>query len=153
MNVENHWREDGTRHSPPSQRLKTLMDSQFPCRFQPSFEAIPPISLDGWGLRFHVGYTPTDASWLNQLERRYYFAGFRLRNQYAASYPVRQLLQRQRADRQNRSVRRHLQQDQGPVQLDSCWGPSTQEARYWFTRLWARIRAERGLTAPQLPRV
>jgi len=32
-------------------------------------------------------------------------------------------------------------------------GPSTQAARYWFTRIWARIRCERGLTAPQLPRV
>lgn len=32
-------------------------------------------------------------------------------------------------------------------------GPSTQAARYWFTRIWARIRAERGLTPPQLPRV
>ena len=32
-------------------------------------------------------------------------------------------------------------------------GPSTQAARFWFTRIWARIRAERGLTAPQLPRV
>lgn len=32
-------------------------------------------------------------------------------------------------------------------------GPSTQAARYWFTRLWARIRAERGLAPPQLPRV
>ena len=32
-------------------------------------------------------------------------------------------------------------------------GPSTQAARYWFTRIWARIRCVRGLTAPQLPRV
>jgi urease accessory protein len=32
-------------------------------------------------------------------------------------------------------------------------GPSTQAARFWFTRIWARIRCERGLTAPQLPRV
>jgi urease accessory protein len=32
-------------------------------------------------------------------------------------------------------------------------GPSTQAARFWFTRIWARIRAERGLAAPVLPRV
>ncbi len=32
-------------------------------------------------------------------------------------------------------------------------GPSTQAARWWFIRIWARIRAERGLAAPQLPRV
>lgn len=32
-------------------------------------------------------------------------------------------------------------------------GSSTQAARWWFTRIWARIRAERGLAAPQLPRV
>ncbi len=32
-------------------------------------------------------------------------------------------------------------------------GASTQAARFWFTRLWSRIRAERGLAAPVLPRV
>jgi urease accessory protein len=32
-------------------------------------------------------------------------------------------------------------------------GPSSQAARFWFTRLWARIRALRGLPAPELPRV
>lgn len=32
-------------------------------------------------------------------------------------------------------------------------GASTQAARFWFTRIWTRIRCERGLTAPQLPRV
>ena len=32
-------------------------------------------------------------------------------------------------------------------------GPSSQAARFWFTRVWARIRAARGLTAPELPRV
>jgi urease accessory protein len=32
-------------------------------------------------------------------------------------------------------------------------GGSTQAARWWFTRIWARIRAERGLAPPQLPRV
>ncbi len=32
-------------------------------------------------------------------------------------------------------------------------GPSSQAARFWFTRLWARIRALRSLPAPELPRV
>ncbi len=32
-------------------------------------------------------------------------------------------------------------------------GDSTQAARWWFTRIWARIRAERGLAVPVLPRV
>ncbi|MEB3255017.1 MAG: urease accessory protein UreD [Synechococcaceae cyanobacterium] len=32
-------------------------------------------------------------------------------------------------------------------------GPSSQTARLWFRRLWARIRAARGLAAPQTPRV
>lgn len=32
-------------------------------------------------------------------------------------------------------------------------GPSSQAARFWFTRLWARIRTVRGLPAPELPRV
>ena len=32
-------------------------------------------------------------------------------------------------------------------------GPSSQAARFWFTRIWARIRLQRGLSAPELPRV
>ena len=32
-------------------------------------------------------------------------------------------------------------------------GPSTTAARHWFIRIWARIRQERGLAAPELPRV
>lgn len=32
-------------------------------------------------------------------------------------------------------------------------GPSSQAARFWFTRIWARIRAARGLSSPELPRV
>ncbi len=32
-------------------------------------------------------------------------------------------------------------------------GPSSQAARFWFCRLWALIRQERGLPPPQLPRV
>ena len=32
-------------------------------------------------------------------------------------------------------------------------GSSTQAARFWFCRLWALIRAHRGLPAPELPRV
>jgi urease accessory protein len=31
-------------------------------------------------------------------------------------------------------------------------GPSTTAARTWFTRLWALIRSQRGLPAPELPR-
>lgn len=32
-------------------------------------------------------------------------------------------------------------------------GPSSQAARFWFSRIWARIRAVRGLPPPRLPRV
>ena len=32
-------------------------------------------------------------------------------------------------------------------------GPSSQAGRLWFGRIWARIRAQRGLAAPQPPRV
>ena len=32
-------------------------------------------------------------------------------------------------------------------------GPSSQAARFWFTRIWARIRQHRGLAAAELPRV
>ncbi|MFM7266491.1 MAG: urease accessory protein UreD [Cyanobium sp.] len=32
-------------------------------------------------------------------------------------------------------------------------GPSSQAARLWFRRLWGRIRAQRGLSAPATPRV
>ncbi len=32
-------------------------------------------------------------------------------------------------------------------------GPSSQAARFWFTRLWALIRRARGLADPELPRV
>jgi len=32
-------------------------------------------------------------------------------------------------------------------------GPSSQAARYWFTRIWRLTRAVRGLAAPELPRV
>ena len=32
-------------------------------------------------------------------------------------------------------------------------GPSSQAARYWFSRIWAQTRAIRGLDRPQIPRV
>lgn len=32
-------------------------------------------------------------------------------------------------------------------------GPSSQAARYWFTRIWRLIRLQRGLAVPELPRV
>jgi len=44
------------------------------------------------------------------------------------SHSARQLLQRQRADRQNRAVRGGLQQDQGHVQLDRHRGLNPGEA-------------------------
>jgi putative transposase len=44
--------------------------------------------------RFHVHYTPTYASWLNQVERCYRFAGLRLRDHHPACDPTGQLLQR-----------------------------------------------------------
>ena len=63
--------------------------------------------------RFHVHYTPTYTSWLNQVERCYRFAGLRLRHHHATSDPAGQLLQRQAegfceavgADRQDQAVR------------------------------------------------
>ena len=32
-------------------------------------------------------------------------------------------------------------------------GPSSQAARFWFTRLWRLLREARGQEPPQLPRV
>ncbi|MFZ9973323.1 MAG: urease accessory protein UreD, partial [Vulcanococcus sp.] len=32
-------------------------------------------------------------------------------------------------------------------------GPSSQAARFWFCRIWALIRAQRGQAPPELPRV
>jgi urease accessory protein len=32
-------------------------------------------------------------------------------------------------------------------------GPSSTAARHWFTRIWARLRAERHLASPEMPRV
>ena len=32
-------------------------------------------------------------------------------------------------------------------------GPSSQAARFWFSRIWALLRAQRGQAAPDLPRV
>ena len=78
--------------------------------------------------RFHVQYTPTFASWLNQVERWYRFAGLWLRDHHPARDPAGQLLQRQGADRQDRAVRGGLQQDQGPVQLDRHSGLNPGEA-------------------------
>jgi urease accessory protein len=44
----------------------------------------------------------------------------------------------------------------GPLELGLVAryrGPSSQAARYWFTRIWTRVRAAQGLAAPELPRV
>ena len=32
-------------------------------------------------------------------------------------------------------------------------GPSSRDARFWFSRIWARTRALRGLALPRIPRV
>ena len=32
-------------------------------------------------------------------------------------------------------------------------GPSSRDARFWFSRIWARTRALRGLAQPRIPRV
>ena len=32
-------------------------------------------------------------------------------------------------------------------------GPSSRDARFWFSRIWARTRALRGLSTPRIPRV
>ena len=32
-------------------------------------------------------------------------------------------------------------------------GPSSRDARFWFSRIWARTRAQRQLSKPQIPRV
>ncbi|MFS6826774.1 urease accessory protein UreD [Cyanobium sp. ATX-6F1] len=72
---------------------------------------------------------------------------------WAAPEPVSEaLLEACRADRQGlEGAMACGRLDQGLVAR--YHGPSTQAARWWFTRLWARIRAERGLPPPELPRV
>ena len=32
-------------------------------------------------------------------------------------------------------------------------GPSSRDARFWVSRIWARTRALRGLSTPRIPRV
>ena len=32
-------------------------------------------------------------------------------------------------------------------------GPSSRDARFWFSRIWARTRALRSLSKPRIPRV
>jgi transposase len=78
--------------------------------------------------RFHVHYTPTYASWLNQVERCYRFAGLRLRDHHPACDPTGQLLQRHGADRQDRAVRGGLQHVEGAVQMDRHGGFNPREA-------------------------
>ena len=72
--------------------------------------------------RFHVHYTPTYASWLNQVERWYRFAGLRLRDHHPTSDSPRQLFQRERADRPDRAVRSGLQQEHHAIYLDRHGG-------------------------------
>jgi putative transposase len=78
--------------------------------------------------RFHVHYTPTYASWLNQVERCYRFAGLRLRDHHPACDSTGQLLQRQGAGRQDRAVRGGLQHYQGAVQMVRHGGFNPREA-------------------------
>ena len=64
--------------------------------------------------RLHVHYAPTYASWLNQVER-----WFGLTTQRAIR---RVSFSSVKADRQDRTVRGGLRQDQGPVQVDRNGG-------------------------------
>ena len=83
--------------------------------------------------RFHVHYTPTYASWLNQVER-----WFGIITQRAIQRAIRRgsfssvlaggFRAAVGADRKNRAVRGGLQQDQGAVQLDGHGGLHPGEA-------------------------
>ncbi len=68
--------------------------------------------------RFHVHYTPTYASWLNQVEHWYRIAGLQLRDHQPKGDSTWQFPERQRTDREDQAIRSVIRQDQGPVQLD-----------------------------------
>jgi urease accessory protein len=66
--------------------------------------------------------------------------------------PLGPLLERCRSDRQGLAGEMAC----GPLEhglVARYRGPSTQAARWWFTRIWSRIRAHRRLAPPELPRV
>ena len=63
-----------------------------------------------------------------------------------------QLLSEARADREGLAgTMRCSALDQGLVARYA--GPSSRDARFWFSRLWERTRQLRGLSQPQIPRV
>ena len=63
-----------------------------------------------------------------------------------------QLLELVRQDRQGLiGTLRCSALDQGLVARYA--GPSSRDARFWFSRIWAHTRALRGLSAPRIPRV
>ena len=65
---------------------------------------------------------------------------------------LRDLEQAIRTDREGLEGTMRLSRlDQGLVARYS--GPSSRDARFWFSRIWARTRALRGLSSPRIPRV
>ena len=63
-----------------------------------------------------------------------------------------QLLNEARADREGlEGTMRCSALEQGLVARYA--GPSSRDARFWFSRLWERTRQLRGLSQPQIPRV
>ena len=63
-----------------------------------------------------------------------------------------QLLELVRSDRAGlEGTLRCSSLDQGLVARYA--GPSSRDARFWFSRIWARTRALRALSSPQIPRV
>ena len=63
-----------------------------------------------------------------------------------------QLMNEARADREGlEGTMRCSALDQGLVARYA--GPSSRDARFWFSRLWERTRQLRGLSQPQIPRV
>ena len=79
--------------------------------------------------RFHVHYTPTYASWQNQVERWFGIITQRaIRRGSLSSVLAGGFRAAVGADRQDRTVRGGLQQDQGPVQLVGRSGFNPGEA-------------------------
>ena len=79
--------------------------------------------------RFHVHYTPTYASWLNQVERWFGIITQRaIRRGSFSSVLAAGFRAAVGADRQDRAVRGDVQQKQGPVQLDGHGGLHLGEA-------------------------
>ena len=65
---------------------------------------------------------------------------------------IRRLQETIRADRDGLEGTMRLSSlDQGLVARYS--GPSSRDARFWFSRIWSHTRALRGLSSPRIPRV